>query len=410
MRISTAYRYESSIANLQDRQEKLSQSETQLTSGKRVNNASDDPTAAARAERALAAMARSDANKRSVDASRNVMTITESALGDSVELLQQARETLSAAGNGSYTVNERKSLAIKLREIRNQLLSIANRADGGGGFVFGGQGSSSPPFVDTPNGVTFVGQGGETLASSAEKINLTVDGEQVWLRGKGGNGLFTTAAGNNILTGVANTGTGWINSGAVSSPSQVPYPAATTPSPSYTIQFHVSAGKTTYDVLENGNAMSAGTAYIAGQTINIPARGMGVTVMGAPADGDSFVVNQANNDLNVFTSLDKAINALNSTTGVSMQAVNTGLIETDGLLANMQSARSAVGENLNRMDGIDNRISALKLAAQTERSNAEDLDMTSAIADFQTKQTGYDAALKSYSMIQKLSMFQYING
>jgi flagellar hook-associated protein 3 FlgL len=35
--------------------------------------------------------------------------------------------------------------------------------------------------------------------------------------------------------------------------------------------------------------------------------------------------------------------------------------------------------------------------------------MVQAVADFQNKQSGYDAALKSYSMVQKLSLFQYIS-
>ena len=192
MRIVTAYAYDTAIANLQKRQQDLSETQTQLTSGKRVNRASDDPTAAARAERALANIARSDANKRALDASANVMGIAESALGDAVELLQSARETLVAAGNGSYSDSERKALAIKLREIRNQLLNVANRPDGGGGYVFGGQGASLPPFVDNTTGVSFEAQGGEMLASSSEKLNLTVDGEQIFLKSKTGNGIFTT--------------------------------------------------------------------------------------------------------------------------------------------------------------------------------------------------------------------------
>ena len=153
MRIATSFAYDQSIFNLQQRQQTLADAQVQLTSGKRVNKASDDPTSAARAERALAAAARNEANQRSLDASRNVMNITESALGDAVDLIQSARETLVAAGNGSYTDGERRALAVKLREIRNQMLSVVNRADGGGGFVFGGQGSSAPPFVDTPTGV-----------------------------------------------------------------------------------------------------------------------------------------------------------------------------------------------------------------------------------------------------------------
>ena len=35
--------------------------------------------------------------------------------------------------------------------------------------------------------------------------------------------------------------------------------------------------------------------------------------------------------------------------------------------------------------------------------------MVQALSDFQNKQSGYDAALKTYSMVQKLSLFQYIS-
>jgi flagellar hook-associated protein 3 FlgL len=36
--------------------------------------------------------------------------------------------------------------------------------------------------------------------------------------------------------------------------------------------------------------------------------------------------------------------------------------------------------------------------------------MVSAISTFQNEQNGYDAALKSYAMVQQLSLFQYVNG
>ena len=54
MRISTANQYDATIDNIQRRQLGMSEAQTRLTSGKRVLRASDDPAAAARAERALA--------------------------------------------------------------------------------------------------------------------------------------------------------------------------------------------------------------------------------------------------------------------------------------------------------------------------------------------------------------------
>jgi flagellar hook-associated protein 3 FlgL len=69
-----------------------------------------------------------------------------------------------------------------------------------------------------------------------------------------------------------------------------------------------------------------------------------------------------------------------------------------------------VGEMLNRLDGIEVAAGGQQAGfAQTEKSNAEDLDMVEAISQFQNKQTGYEAALQSYASIQKMSLFQYIS-
>src|SRR6185369_10571891 len=157
-----------SLDNLLRHQTELSQAQQQLSSGKRVARASDDPAAAARAERALAGLQRTEANQRALDASRNATTQTESALGDATDLLQQAREALVASGNASYSDAERASLAAQLRNIRKQLLAVANRDDGAGGYLFGGQGSSAPPFVDAPGGVRYAGAGGESVAADPE--------------------------------------------------------------------------------------------------------------------------------------------------------------------------------------------------------------------------------------------------
>lgn len=408
MRTSTAFQFESGVKNLQQRQQELSDKQMQLTTGKRVNVASDDPVAAARAERAVQSIARNEADQRAVDASRNGLSLGESALGDANELLQQARETLVAAGNGSYSDGERAALAKKLEAIRQQLFSVANRGDGNGGFVFGGQGSANPPFMESGSGVQFVGQGGERMAATQEPLNLSVDGDLVWLKGRTGNGIFSTAP------TAGNTGTAWITPGSITAPADLPFPAApgATP-PTYTVRFDVTGGVTTYAVEEDGNALAASLPYTSGQAIAVPGRGMSVNILGKPGPGDSFTLQQSTATLSVFDTLDRTIDALktkNPTGATIQQAVNTGLNNIDRSLDSLQGARAAVGETLNRMDGIESRLTDNKLTAQNERSNAEDLDMVQAISEFQSKQTGYDAALKSYAMVQKLSLFQYVNG
>jgi flagellar hook-associated protein 3 FlgL len=92
------------------------------------------------------------------------------------------------------------------------------------------------------------------------------------------------------------------------------------------------------------------------------------------------------------------------------QSIATSLRDFDSVLTLVQTARSRVGAMLESIDQTESRIADLRLYGQKERSAAEDLDMTAAVSDFQNQQTGYDAALKSYALVQRMSLFDYING
>ena len=182
MRISSANAFDSSISNLQRRQQALSQSQEHLTSGKRVLKPSDDPAAAAAAERALAAESRSNAQLRALDSSRNAMELSESALGSAGELLQQARELLVSAGNGSYTDRDRQVIGEALRGLRGDLLAVANRSDGAGRYLFGGQGADGPPLLDGTGGVSYNAVAGQMLGATGEASPLSIDGQSAWLQ------------------------------------------------------------------------------------------------------------------------------------------------------------------------------------------------------------------------------------
>lgn len=400
MRIATAQAYENSIANLQKRQQDLSDSQTRLTTGKRVLRASDDPTAAARAERSLASAERAAVSQRAVEASRTAMELTEGALGDAVSTLQSARESIVAAGNASYTDAERRGLADQLQLYRNQLLAIANREDGAGTYLFSGQGSNGTPFVDTAGGVQFRGLDGESSVAAGEVLPLTVNGANAWMRAPTGNGVFETQV-------VTDNGTAWIDVGRVSDPSAIQ-------DRRYDVTFSVAGGVTTYSIQRrqlDGTVDGAPVTgpYQAGTAIEVD--GMSFTVSGAPADGDEFRTVPSAQSLTVFDALDRAIADLREPFAHSSDVAQTvahGLRDIDSVLGRLQSVRSAVGDTLNRAESVADRLSATELHAKTERSNAEDLDMVQGISDFQNKQSGYDAVLKTYAQVQRLSLFQYL--
>jgi len=396
MRISTANAFDTGIATLQQRQGDLNAAQQQLTSGKRISRLSDDPVAAARAERARAAQARADADQRSVDTSRAIVAQVESALGDAGDLAQQARELLVAAGNPSYGPSERQGIARQLAAIRSQLFQVSNRGDGAGGYLFSGQGVAAPPFVDAPGGVTYAATSGTTHTASSEPLPLAADGRAAFLEARSGNGVFVTAA-----SGA--TTSAWIDAGGVTDPSQI------TGLP-YSLQFSVGGAGTTYTVLRNGGATAlTNVPYVSGQAIQID--GMSFSVTGTPANGDNFTIAPSGPTLSVFDALDKAVAALGDpglSAGALAQTVADGLRDVDAAAMQLNGARADAGSWLQRLDNVQQRVGDHKLLAQTEQSNAEDLDMVHAISDFQLKQTGYDAALRAYSMVQRLSLFDYL--
>ena len=307
VRIASANAFDTSLATLQRRQVALGESQERLTSGKRVLKASDDPTAAARAERALAQMSRTDANLRALDASRSVMQQTEVAMGDAGDLLQKVRELMVSAGNASYSDAERGIVAVALRGLRTQLLAVSNRSDGAGGYLFGGQGSATAPFVDAPGGVQYVGTTGSLRAATDDPLPLSLDGQAAWLGARD------------------------------------------------------------------------------------------------PVSGTA--------DLSLFNVIDLTVANLetpNQSSTTIVTGLQTSLLNIDAAMNNVSGWRARSGEALTRADSMQERLGQVKLGATRERSDAEDLDMVTAISEFQSQQTGYSAALQTYSMVQRLSLFDYI--
>ena len=399
-RVSSLSAFNSGLDELQRRQSSLARAQEQLTSGKRVVRASDDPTAAARAERALATVARSDANQRALDASRNAMALAESALGDAGSLLQDARQTIVSAGNPTYSSAERASLASHLSDLREQLLAIANRGDGAGGFLFSGQGTSTSPFSSGPGGVSYEGNSGEQMVASETPMPLTVDGRAAWMSAKTGNGLFVTKPGS------PPSQQAWIDAG------QVLDPASLTDA-DYQIQF-TSPTTLTITRSATGNTPAAtftGVSFVTGKAVEID--GMSFKINGNPQSGDSFSIGPSTPTMSVFQALDTAIaglTALGQTNAQISQTVSSGLRDVDSAMSTLQGVQARVGSLLTGADQAESRISDLKLYGQKERSAAEDLDMSAAISDFQNQQTGYQAALRSYASVQKMSLFDFING
>lgn len=397
MRVSTANQFERSLETLQQRQQELQATHDRISSGKRLLRPSDDPAAVARAERALAEQYRVDADRRGLEASRQAMAQAESALGDAVGLMQRVREIVIQAGSPTYSASQRSAMVEELRVLRRQVVDIANRGDGSGGFLFAGQGAGAAPFVDGAQGVVFRGVPGEMGAPGAG-LPLSVDGRATWLSSMSGNGVFVTAPGEGNGSGA------WIDAGRVTNPSALT-------GGTYSIEFVDDGnGGVSWQVSPQPTSGPTGPQpFVGGRAIEFD--GLAVRIGGTPAAGDRFDITPAQRDLSLFDVLDRTIAELSAdgrSSAQVTQSVQTGLRDIDAVMSTLVTVRSRLGGVLEQADALDVRLADSRQAAQTARSAAEDVDLAQAVSDFQARQTSYDAALKAYSMVQRLSLFEYI--
>ena len=408
-RVSTANMYDNSLRNLNARQKSLVDLQENLTTGKRVVRPSDDPVAAAQAERAQTRLARNETDVRALNMQRNSMALAESTLGEAGDAMQEFRALVVNAGNGAYTQTERDAIAQQLVSLRDQIFSYANCKDSNGLPLFQALGSAEQPFTGQ---LAFAGLPGQ-VASGTNAIANVLDGFAAWTNVPTGNGVFT------VDVNAANQGKAWADVGQVTDPSAFDISGVD----NYSIVFGGTPDALTYEVqpIGLGPLPFPASNTTTSTPVNIEFDGISIGISGRPTVGDTFTVtrNSADPDTrsNVFQVLDNIIGAIrngsnpdgSTASGQLTHALTRGLAEIDASMNRMQAARGFAGDLLNRADRIENDLGTRAIQLESDRSRAEDLDMIQGISDFQNQQVGYEAALKSYAQVQKLSLFNFIS-
>jgi flagellar hook-associated protein 3 FlgL len=395
MRVPTLQNSRQTLEGFAAQQAQQARLQSKIASGLRVERPSDDPAAAAQAELARSRLARLAQDQRSTDLAASVLSTADGALASGTDLLQSAREAIVAAGNAGYTSQDRKALALQLRNARDQLLELANTDDGAGGRVFGGQGTNTDPFSGTANPVFGPAAGTQGIGDEG-RYPATVDGREIFLNLPQGNGVFTTASAG------GNTGTGWVGAGSVAN-------AAALTGHAYAITIGGTASAPTYTVTDTtaGTTLASNVAFTSGAAIDID--GQRVTIGGTPAAGDAFSIAPAGKQ-SVFATLDSAIALLEGspTTAAYNEGLERAHAGLDRALDGMSLARARVGGALVAVDLSALGNAEAKLAVTGRRSTLEDLDLPQAISELQSAQAGSEAALKAYASIQRKSLFDLL--
>ncbi len=156
----------------------------QMTTGRRVNVASDDPSAAALEVNIADQMAGCDQFLRSASSVYSELQTADSSLNSAVTALQLAISLGVEGANGTMSQQNRDTVAQEVTGISQQVLSVANLTYNGH-YVFAGTASSQPPYVADgtgPGGVSYQGNDGVNSVEieSGQSVDINQPGSQLF--------------------------------------------------------------------------------------------------------------------------------------------------------------------------------------------------------------------------------------
>lgn len=399
MRVSSSTLFNISVGEMTQQQSRLMHTQQQVSSGRRMLTASDDPVAAARVLDVSQSDGMNTQYTSNRGAARDVLSLSESTLQSVTSLLQDIRDVVISAGNSSLSNSNRQTIAADFSGRLQELAGLANSTDGVGNYLFAGFQSKTRPFVDTPAGMGYFGDDGERLVqvSASRQMAANNSGADVFMRVKSGNGTFDTQA------AASNNGSGIVSKGSVSNP-------ALLTGENYSVAFSVVGAVTTYSVTNTTTSavvIPAGTAYVSGQAISFD--GMQFDIKGAPADLDTFTVLPSSNE-SVFKTISDLITALNTpVVGANLaNSLSRGINSLDNALNNILNTRASLGLRLNEVDGLQAMGDDFGLQFKQTLSQLQDTDYTKAVSDLTQQNMSLQAAQKSFAKVAGLSLFDYI--
>jgi flagellar hook-associated protein 3 FlgL len=129
-RIDAAIRHQSALAT------RIARAQADITSGKRLQAASDDPAASVRVAQLRRTQTNEKAWRDNVDVGIALAARADATLGNVATLLDRARELATLGANETLSDKDRATIALELRSIADEVDSLSSGTDATGQPIF----------------------------------------------------------------------------------------------------------------------------------------------------------------------------------------------------------------------------------------------------------------------------------
>lgn len=411
-RISTQMISERAVTAMLNQQNKVANTQLQLSTGRRVLTAADDPTSAARVLDLSGAVETVRQYLNNADRAQARLDTEEGVLVGVTNLLQRTNELAVQGNNDTLTQSDRIAVAAEVRQLQDELFSLANTRGSNGEYIFAGYQSNTRPFSFDAGSYSYDGDlGNRKLQISADRqIADGNNGYEVFMDVP--RGPIATVVSTAVLAPVppattwdtpinageitidGGNGSGTISLGAI--------PAA------------ASAEERAQQIRDAINAVSTETGVTAVNdtttTVELTAIGGNGITIGLSGAADTTTTGLTAGTTPPTTARQSMFDTLNqlATELENGNSVDRYIADVQLALENIFTIHTSVGARLNAIDEQNEVNRDIELVLETHLSEEQDLDYTEAISRFERQMVALQAAQQAYVKVQGLSLFNYL--
>lgn len=148
MRIGTLFFNDRITSDMLKTQAEMAETQMQLSSGRRIQTPSDDPSGAKTVLDTEKFVATTEQYQENILQVRSRLELEETVMANSSDIMQRLREIAIQGANGTYTAEQRGMMAEEVEQLLDELLSLANTKDSNDEYLFSGFSRQTPPVSD----------------------------------------------------------------------------------------------------------------------------------------------------------------------------------------------------------------------------------------------------------------------
>jgi len=343
----------------------------QLSTGKRINSASDDAAGLAIASRMTSQINGLAQAARNANDAISLVQTADGALVEVTSMLQRMRELAVQAASDTNVSADRTALNQEFTQLRSEINRIATNTQWNGTNILDGT----------------VGSSGELSfqvgANSSQTISLTLDDFQTTSSSQSTTltADTSTAASGPSATGAAQVST--VVVGGTVTEGDILTVAAGGTSVSYTV--------TAADVA-TGSTTAADTVATALSTALGTISGITKSVSGATVTFTASATSYGSNSFDLQVGDGGLMSGISSSAITSQSLANTAVAALDTAIGLINTERSEMGATINRLQFAADNLLNVKTNAEASRSRVEDTDYAAATTELARTQIIQQAA------------------